>query len=78
MTELIYRKKDDECNYTDEHDGERKDGLIAEEVVDIHPELTYKDEDGTLRGVNYSQLIIPLLNEIQKLRKELDELKALK
>lgn len=52
-----------------------KDGLIAEEVVDIHPELTYKDEDGTLRGVNYSQLIVPLLNEIQKLRKELDEVK---
>jgi len=72
---FFYRKKNNEGNYTDETDGERKDGLIAEEVVDIHPELTYQDEDGTLRGVNYSQLIVPLLNEIQRLRKELDELK---
>jgi hypothetical protein len=73
---FYYRKKDDRDKYTDETDGTRKDGLIAEEVIGVHPELTYQDEDGTLCGVNYSQLIVPLLNEIQKLRKELDELKA--
>ena len=51
-------------------------GLIAEEVEKIYPELCNYDKEGKVFNVKYHYLPVMLLNEIQKLRKELDELKA--
>lgn len=50
-------------------------GLIAEEVVEYFPELVSLDNSGIPKSVSYSKLPVLLLAEIQKLRKELDEIK---
>ena len=74
--EFNYRKKDSEGKYTDEIDGDKQYGLIAEDVNEVKPELCYKDGK-ELKGVNYSKLIPVLLKEIQNLKKEIDNLKQL-
>lgn len=50
-------------------------GLIAEEVEAVIPELVLHDKDGIADAVQYHKLDALLLNEIQKLRKELTALK---
>lgn len=75
-----YRKRDENNIYTDNLHTELEYGLIAEEVEAINSDLVFYDikKDGLkeLRGVNYEKLIIPLVNEIQKLKAEIDQLKA--
>jgi hypothetical protein len=51
-------------------------GLIAEEVYKQCPQLIWLDNEGEPEGVHYEWLGIPLLVELKKLRKELNELKA--
>jgi hypothetical protein len=56
-------------------------GLIAEEVYNIEPRLVHmgiQEEGGDLvpDGVQYDRLTVLLLQEVQKLRKELDLLKG--
>jgi hypothetical protein len=51
-------------------------GLIAEEVYAIMPEIVNLDEEGRPDNVRYHDMPAILLHEIQKLRKELDELKG--
>ena len=41
-------------------------GLIAEEVVEVYPELVVHDDDGRVRTVLYQELNVMLLNELQK------------
>jgi hypothetical protein len=53
-------------------------GLIAEEVAEIMPELAVlvnEEENKVVRNVDYEKLSIILLSEVQKLRKEVDNLK---
>lgn len=50
-------------------------GLIAEEVDQVMPNLVVYDKSGDPQTVMYHELPALLLNEIQKLRKELTELK---
>jgi len=51
-------------------------GLIAEEVAKVYPELVVNDDQGRPLMIR-SQLLDPLLlNEIQKQRCEIEELKA--
>lgn len=74
-----YRKKDDNNNYTDDVDGDMQYGMIAEEVEQIIPNLCFYDktENGNeLRGIQYSKLISVLVKEIQNLKNEIDQLKA--
>lgn len=49
-------------------------GLIAEEVAEVFPELTVYNAEGQPETVKYQDLPPLLLNELQKLRKEKDEL----
>ncbi len=51
-------------------------GLIAEEVYSINPQLVKLDDDGQPEGINYGLLSVPILAELQKLRAEVEELKA--
>ena len=51
-------------------------GLIAEEVAEIMPELVVNDANGKIYSVKYQDLVPLLLNEVQKLSKEVAELKA--
>lgn len=47
-------------------------GLIAEEVEEVMPELVARDENGEVYTVKYHLLTPLLLNEVQRLRRELD------
>jgi hypothetical protein len=64
-------------NYKQELNAEHKSvGLIAEEVELQMPQLVVKDKEGLPMTVRYLDLIPMLLNEVQKLRKELNALKS--
>jgi hypothetical protein len=54
----------------------RSVGLIAEEVEEIMPELVAHDKDGVIFSCKYQDLIPMLLNELQKLKKEVELLKS--
>ena len=74
-----YRKKDEAGHYTDEADGGKDYGLIAEDVEAVVPELCFYDMvDGNpeLRGVTYSKLITPMLKYIQQLEARVAALEA--
>lgn len=76
---FYYRKKDENGNYTDELDGDIQYGMIAEDVVEIRPDLCfYDDVDGVqeLRGIQYSKLVPVLLKAVQELKAEFDAYKA--
>jgi hypothetical protein len=74
------RKQDAQKNFTDEHFDDVEFGLIAEEVEKVQSTLCFYDvaEDGTkkLAGVNYTQLISPLVKAVKDLRAELETVKA--
>jgi hypothetical protein len=75
----FYRKRDNDGDYTEEPDGIKDYGLIAEEVEEIAPELCFYDmidNEPQLRGVTYSKLITPMLKYIQVLQQEVNELKS--
>jgi len=69
------RKKDKAGAYTAETYDNTEYGLIADDVVNVRPEICVM-ADGKLSGINYEQLISPMLKEIQKLRAEVEALKA--
>jgi len=50
-------------------------GLIAEEVNEVYPELINYNEEGKPESVKYKSLSVILLNEVTKLRQEVNELK---
>ena len=52
-------------------------GLIAEEVAAVYPELVTRNAQGEVQTVRYQELIPMLLNELQRQRQELAELRAL-
>jgi hypothetical protein len=41
-------------------------GLIAEDVAQVEPLLTFKNKDGEIEGVNYSQLTAVLVNAVKE------------
>jgi hypothetical protein len=52
-------------------------GLIAEEVAEVYPDLVVLGADGKIESVQYQKLTPMLLNEVQKLRAEMNELRRL-
>ena len=62
--------------YTDEGFGNKRYGLIAEEVNEINPAFVWHNEDGIPDGVNYKELVSVLINEIQRLEKRVAALEA--
>jgi hypothetical protein len=79
LTPVTYQYKDEWCHLGKELKSGTQIGLIAEDVAEVYPELAIlKDEDDQkiVRNVDYEKLSIVLLSEVQKLRKELDELKT--
>jgi len=53
-------------------------GLIAEEVDEVYPELINYNKEGKPESVKYHSLSVMLLDEVNKLRKEVKELKEKK
>ena len=75
-----YRVKDSTGKYTDSVYKEKDYGLIAEEVEPVNKELVFYDVNKKgkidLAGVKYSQLIVPILKEIQEQKKTITALEA--
>ena len=63
-------------NYTGDNTYTPQFGLIAEDVVDVNPELTVRDETGELVTVRYDAVNAMLLNEFLKEHKNVQELKG--
>ena len=79
LTPVTYQYKDAYTHLGKELKSGTQIGLIAEDVAEVYPELAIlKDEEDEkiVRNVDYEKLSIVLLSEVQKLRKELDELKT--
>jgi hypothetical protein len=75
---VTYQYKDEWCHLGKELKSGTQIGLIAEDTAEVFPELAIlKDEDDNkvVRNVDYEKLSIILLSEVQKLRKEVDNLK---
>jgi hypothetical protein len=72
-SEDIYKLRPTTFTYKESTD--TRYGLIAEEVAEVFPNLVVYDQSGDPQTVMYHELPSLLLNEIQKLRKEIDELK---
>ena len=52
-------------------------GLIAEDVAKVDPRLTFKNDDGLVEGVNYSQLTTALIDAIKEQQGELQRQRAM-
>jgi hypothetical protein len=68
------RNKDAKGVYTDEVNETTEFGLIADDVATVRPEICIF-VDGKVSGINYEQLIAPMLKELQSLRAEIAALK---
>jgi hypothetical protein len=55
--------------------GEVSGGVIAQEVLEVLPELVGNTEDGTL-SVNYNGIIGLLIESIKELKSEIDSIKS--
>jgi hypothetical protein len=76
---VTYQYKEEYCHLGKELKSGTQIGLIAEEVAESYPELAIlvnEDENKVVRNVDYEKLSIVLLAEVQKLRKEVDDLKT--
>jgi hypothetical protein len=51
-------------------------GLIAEEVAEVYPDLVAHSADGQIETVKYQVLDSMLLNELQRQRREIEDLEA--
>lgn len=76
LSSNIFKLRPVSFNYTVGKDHSLQTGLIAEEVEEVMPSLVIYNEEGIPQTVKYHDLSALLLNEIQKLRKEVDDLKA--
>lgn len=61
--------------YKDQDSSRPQYGLIAEEVLEVIPEIVVNNKEGEIETVQYQTLPIFLLAEVQKLKKEIDLLK---
>lgn len=60
----------------DKTNNNRQVGLIAEQVLPIIPEIVEFDADGQVSGINYSRLVVHLLETVKELKLEIDSLKV--
>ena len=68
------RERNEDGTYADEYKANTEFGLIADDVANVRPEICVF-VNGKVSGINYEQLISPMLKEIQNLRAELAAIK---
>ena len=62
------------CTFYYKNDSETKHiGLIAEDLYELIPDLVGIDEDGLPSSVEYANLTIPLIGEVQRLNSIVEE-----
>jgi hypothetical protein len=55
--------------------GERRAGLVAQEVAEVLPEAVFKNDDGLL-GVAYGHVVAVLVNAVKELKAKVEALQA--
>lgn len=71
----LYKLRPVNFKYISDPDKVKQYGLIAEEVELVNKKFVFY-KDGLAEGVNYSDLVAPMLKAIQDQKKEIEELKA--
>ncbi len=56
--------------------GAKSDGLIAQDVEKVYPELVNTDPKTGLKSLEYANLVAPLIEAIKTQQKEIDDLKV--
>ena len=74
-SECLYNLRPVVFNYKQHSSQDKSVGLIAEEVEQYEPRLVVYDKEGLPETVKYHDLVPMLLNELQKLKYEVKELK---
>lgn len=69
--ELVVVEPDNEDGVTTEHLG-----FIAQELIEVYPEVVTYDEENDAYGVRYSELIAVLTKGIQELKNEIQDLRG--
>jgi hypothetical protein len=59
--------------YTEDGQGVRQYGLIAEEVATVYPELVTRTATGEVQAVRYQELIPMLVNELQRQQQAMEK-----
>lgn len=65
------------CTYKYNNHTETRYGFIAEDVLDLYPEMIMFDEEGKCDAIQYDFFIPILVSEVQRLNKEIDRLENL-
>lgn len=73
-SDFIYKLRPVKFTLKEHPEYGQKTGLIAEEVVELAPQLVPLDKEGIPASVCYHELPALLLNEIQKLNKRIEDL----
>lgn len=75
-SDVVHKLRPVSFKYKSQSSDRPQFGLIAEEVYEVLPDIVVKDKEGHVDTLQYQVLPILLLAEVQKLRKEIDDLKA--
>ena len=75
-SEDIFKLRPVAFSYKKDESNTENVGLIAEEVESVMPSLVVRDDQGLAFTVKYQDLPVLLLNEIQKLKKDIEALKG--
>ena len=65
------------CTYKYNNHNETRYGFIAEDILELYPEIVMFDEDGKCDAIQYDLFIPILVSEVQRLNKEIDRLENL-
>ena len=65
------------CTYKYNNHNEIRYGFIAEDILELYPEIIMFDEDGKCDAIQYDLFIPILVSEVQRLNKEIDRLENL-
>ena len=71
----IMQMKPYEFDWVEKRGGEHATGLIAQDMLELMPEIVTKGVDGEHYSIKYQELIPTLINAIQELKQEVEELK---
>jgi hypothetical protein len=75
-SQRLYQLRPVTYNYKQDDSKTLEYGLIAEEVAKVYPDLVVHGKDGQVETVQYHKLVPMLLNEILRLRDDVEKMKA--
>jgi uncharacterized protein YecA (UPF0149 family) len=71
----VMEMKPYDFDWVEERGGEHDTGLLAQDMLEMMPEIVSKGADQIHYTIRYKKLIPTLINAIQELQKEVEELK---